>query len=77
MKDAALNEARYLIAGFLRSRREEIGMTQQELADKMGFDVKTITRIEAGKFWPRLNTLLAMCHHLDCFFFMESTDGKE
>lgn len=37
------------IGNMIRKRREELGWTQQELADKMGYTSKsTITRIEKG-----------------------------
>lgn len=71
-----ITEARELIAGFLRNRRVELGMTQEELAEKTGLHVHTIKRIEAAKFWLKLDTLLVVCHHLNLFFFVEEKDAN-
>jgi transcriptional regulator with XRE-family HTH domain len=41
------------IGANIKARRQELGMTQRELAAKMGYtDHTTITRIEAGKTDP-------------------------
>lgn len=75
MNDKLLLEARYLISGFLKSRREELGMTQQELAEKSGMGIATIKRFESGKFWLNLKQYLIMCHHLKCYPFIEAVES--
>lgn len=77
MKDEVLNEARRLIAGFIKSRREELGLTQQELADKAGLGWATVQRTEAGKFIPDGKSLLKLCYALDCFFFFGEKESDE
>lgn len=75
MNKKILSEARKLIAGFLKNRREELGMTQSDLAEICGVKWETISRIENGKFMPNLDLFLILTHHLNCYFFLESKDG--
>ncbi len=48
---SVLNEARKIIAGFLKNRRIELKLSQQDLADRVGMARETINRMEAGRFW--------------------------
>jgi len=50
------------IAG-LRSDRK---LTQKELADRAGIDIRTLQRIESGEVIPRYSTLLLICGVLEC-----------
>jgi transcriptional regulator with XRE-family HTH domain len=65
MNEQELNEARKLIAGYLKQRREELKLTQQELADKVGMSRETISRMEASKFWLGLKQLTLICEALN------------
>ena len=77
MNDNVLTGARELIAGFLKSRREELGLSQQALADRSGLGVMTIIRMEQARFWPNMKQFLIVCHHLDLFFFVEEKNSKK
>ena len=49
-----LNEARWAsLDGPIARLRRNQGMTQQELADKLGLSRGTVSRIENGRAWPR------------------------
>lgn len=65
MNEKALNEARNLIAGFLKDRRLELGLSQQDLADKTGMARETINRMEAGRFWLGMKQYLLICEALE------------
>lgn len=65
MNEKTLDEARNMIAGYLKNRRIELGLTQQELADKTGLARKTINAMEAGKFWPGSRQLVLIAQALD------------
>lgn len=67
MNEQVLNETRQIIAGFLRNRRKELGMTQQEVADVTGFGLRTIHRIEQGHFWMNMKQYLLICWALHLF----------
>lgn len=67
MTEKALNEARLLMAGFLKKRRIELGLSQQELADRAGLARKTINAMEAGKFWLVMKQYLLICEALHLF----------
>jgi transcriptional regulator with XRE-family HTH domain len=45
--------------------RNQINMTQQELADKCRVDIRTIQRIETGEVLPRKHTLKLLAQALD------------
>lgn len=44
--------------------RKEHGMTQEQLAEKVGVDPNSISRIERGRLIPALPTLIAICNAL-------------
>jgi transcriptional regulator with XRE-family HTH domain len=77
MNDKVLLEARKLISGFLKTRRDELGITQEELADLSGMGIATIRRFESGKFWLNLKQYLILCHHLRCYPFLAEMEGKD
>jgi transcriptional regulator with XRE-family HTH domain len=77
MNEAVLVEARNLISGFLKSRREQLGITQQELADMTGMGIATIKRFESGKFWLNMKQFLAICFHLKCFYFLAEVESED
>ena len=73
--EKVLNEARTIIAGFLKDRRIELGMSQQILANKCEITRETINRMEAGKFWLGMKQYLIICealHLFPCVVEMES-----
>ncbi len=67
MNDQTLNEARKIIAGFLKNRRIELGMTQEQLAARTGMARETINRMERGLFWLGMKQYLLICEAL-CLF---------
>ncbi len=68
-------EGRKLIAAYLKERREELGMSCEELGKKIGLTRSTIFRIEQGRYSPDLDTFLAITQALNCYFFIESKDS--
>jgi transcriptional regulator with XRE-family HTH domain len=77
MNEKVLLEARKMIAGFIKNRRNELEITQQELADKCGVGVNTIRRMEDARFWPNLKQMLTICNALDLFFFVEEKESTK
>lgn len=61
MNEEILIEARKQIAGFLKQRREELGISQDKLAGLTGLNRSTIKRIEGAKFWPGMKQYLTIC----------------
>lgn len=76
MNENVINESRKLIAGFLKERRKELGLTQEDLAGKIGVKRQTIQRIEDAKFFPSMALFLEMTHHLQCYFFLETKESS-
>lgn len=76
MNKELLLEDRKLIAGFLKNRREEMGISVQELADLCGVNKTTIYRIEQSKFMPHGDLLLILTHHLNCYFYLAEKEGN-
>ncbi|WP_430900503.1 MULTISPECIES: helix-turn-helix transcriptional regulator [unclassified Paraflavitalea] len=67
MNEELLNEARSIMAGFFKERRLELGLTQQEVADRAGLARKTINAMEQGLFWLGMKQYLQVCHALHLF----------
>lgn len=70
-------EARKMVASHLKKRREELKMTQDELAEKMGIKKAAISRMENGLYPPSLDMFFEWCHHLNLYFFVEGKESKE
>lgn len=77
MNENVSNEAREMIAAFIKRRRIELNLTQRQLAGKAGWHQQTIQRIEAGKYFLNLKQLLIICECLDCYFFFGEKDSKD
>ena len=67
MNEKVLNEARKIIAGFLKQRREELGYTQDHLAELTGLGRRTIIRAEQATFWLGMKQYLLICEALHLF----------
>jgi transcriptional regulator with XRE-family HTH domain len=75
MNQQVIEGARDMISGFLTSRRKELGITQEQLADMSGMGVATIRRFESGRFWLNLKQYLILCHYLKCYPFIAEADS--
>ncbi len=75
MNENIIDEARNLIANYIVTRRKELGMTQEQLAEKCDLGIATIRRIELAKFIPDGKSLLKLCYGLDCYFFIEPKES--
>jgi len=64
LQEKILNEARLKIAGFLKTRRLELGLTQKEVAERTGMARETINRMEQGFFWLGMKQFLLICEAL-------------
>ncbi|MGD0983193.1 MAG: helix-turn-helix transcriptional regulator [Acidimicrobiales bacterium] len=62
--DGAVFEQTYRLAVRVMERRELLGLTQIELADKTGIDQGDISRIERGSILPNEKTLLRLADAL-------------
>ncbi len=49
----------------IKAARKKQGLTQYALAEKVDMDEKQLSRLEAGKHYPALKTLLALINVLD------------
>lgn len=59
----------------LKVARIQVNLTQQQLAEKVGVTLQTISLIEKGKYNPTLKLCLEICYAvnktLDEFFWVE------
>jgi ribosome-binding protein aMBF1 (putative translation factor) len=62
--DRAVFEQTYRFAVQVMERRELLGLTQIELAEKTGIDEGDIDRIERGSIFPNEKTLLHLAEAL-------------
>lgn len=66
-----------LIGSFFSGRRQQLGLTQQELAKKIGIRESTVQRIEYGKFVPGGETLLSMASELRLSLVFQNRSENE
>ncbi|MGR5333144.1 helix-turn-helix domain-containing protein [Photobacterium damselae] len=57
--------AEFELISSLISMREQSGLTQDEVAAKMGTKAPNISRLESGRSNPSLKTLISMLEHVD------------
>jgi len=70
-------EARKMYGSWIKQIREEKGLTQFQLGEKMNLDRSTISKIEDGKWNFGIDTLTLFAQYLDFYLFFiekESTD---
>lgn len=53
------------IGSFIANVRKEKGLTQSELAERIGVTNKTVSRWETGKYMPDLATIPTLCKELN------------
>ncbi|MCR5261902.1 MAG: helix-turn-helix domain-containing protein [Candidatus Gastranaerophilales bacterium] len=74
-------EIRKAIGKNIAKFRKQKGLSQKELAEKLGIGCPNVSYIETGKYAPRLNTLIKMAQIFDAemyeFFIFESHISKE
>ena len=69
-----------MIGNLIKQRRLELGMTQEELAHKLGYTSKsTINKIEMGKNGISQSKIVDFAKALDCspYLFIESVPHKD
>ena len=72
-----LNQNREKLAKLLKERREELGLTQQQLAIATGYKQPTIARIEAGKFFINTKQLFVLCEALKLRIILKESKNFE
>jgi ribosome-binding protein aMBF1 (putative translation factor) len=63
------------IARFVIMRRAELGLTQEQLAERMGTSHSAVSRIESGQHRTSVATLERLAHALDVRFVMGFESG--
>lgn len=63
------------IARFVIMRRADLGLTQEQLAERMGTSHSAISRIESGQHRTSVATLERLAHALDVRFVMGFETG--
>ena len=65
------------LANVVVSRRRQLGLTQQALADAASVSRKLVSDAEAGKLTMQLDGLIKICNALDCDLVMrEARSGR-
>jgi transcriptional regulator with XRE-family HTH domain len=54
------------LAETLRKLREDAGITQKEMAKRLGLSHPTLNRLEAGRHYPNLRVVEQVCRALRC-----------
>ena len=61
----------------LRKKREEAGLSQQDLSEKIGYHVNTINFWERGQFNPSNFALIDVCHFFDLPYDILKKRGEQ
>jgi putative transcriptional regulator len=70
MTDIKRLDAKTALKSNIKTLREKLGMSQGELAAKIGLSQKSMSEIESGKRWPDYKTIQALSKALSA----EETD---
>ncbi len=54
------------LGALIAARRKTLGLTQSELAEAVGVEQESMSRIETGMITPSLSRLLSLADALDC-----------
>jgi transcriptional regulator with XRE-family HTH domain len=65
------------IAGQVADRRAAMGLSQRELARRVGTTQSAIARLESGGRPPRIDTLLRIAEALQCDLHVELTPRED
>jgi transcriptional regulator with XRE-family HTH domain len=71
-----------MLGARIRELRKRRGLTQEQLAEKLGVDQKHMSKIELGKSYPSLDRLILISESLgvslpDLFEFMHTTSKED
>lgn len=72
-----LEGVRKIYGQWIREMREDKGLTQEQLADKMGVSRSTISKVEDGKWNFGVDTITLFGVHLDFYQFLLPKDSKD
>lgn len=65
MKDDSFDQFMDKVLEAIRDKRKELGLTQDELGERMGKPQSAVARFEAGGADPRISMLFQVCQALD------------
>lgn len=68
---------RRLVGSWLRDLRKEKGLSQEDLAQKLGVHQSTVAKIEAGRWAFSIDVLTKFCIALDAYLFLLPKDSKD
>ena len=58
----------YIIGNNIRAERNRLRLSQEELAEKIGINVRNLGQIERGKANPKITTVIAIMNELNISF---------
>lgn len=65
MKDGKIQAVRDAFATTLRQKRNEAGLSQEELGFRAGIAMRYVSLLETGKRQPTISTIASICDALD------------
>ncbi len=69
-------EFRGSIGVFIKNKREELNLTQEELAEKVNYGLRLIESVETSKFDYNISILLNICEALEVDLIFDSGTNK-
>ncbi len=75
-----MNDVKKQIGERINVLRKARGLTQSELAERVNLDSHHISRLETGRYFPSMESLVAIAHALDVelleFFLFPSAESE-
>lgn len=71
------DEVRKFIGEALKTFRKDKGLSQEELAQRMGVNQSTIAKVEKGRWNFSIDLLADYALHLNCYIFLIEKDSKD
>lgn len=72
-----IETARKMLLDHVREVAEANGLSQQDLADKAGFERANVSRMLSGKFPPTLDNFIKLCEAAGCYLFIIDKEADD
>lgn len=75
--DEKIKTARQMLLDYARQQMEAKNLTQQMVANRLGWHQQTVQRMLSGKFSPKLDHFLMLCEAVDCYMFVIDKNAND
>jgi transcriptional regulator with XRE-family HTH domain len=77
MEENKHKEASQMLMHYLRDLAKEKGITQEQIAQKTGFESSNVNRMLAGKYSPTLENFIKLADAIHTYFFVIDKEAND